>query len=76
MAPEPSGRETTTEQRFEAVVASRRVQTGPSRSGALRSIVTSWSALESYVASRKLTPVRGAAADFRCPVLGTPEPIC
>ena len=38
-------------------------------------LVTSWSQLESLVASGQLTLVRDAAADFRCPVLGDPEPI-
>jgi hypothetical protein len=44
-------------------------------SGAPATLVTSWSALESYVASGQLTLVRDAAADFRCPVLGDPQPI-
>lgn len=38
-------------------------------------LVTSWSELQSYVASGELSLVRDAAADFRCPVLGNPEPI-
>jgi len=38
-------------------------------------LVTSWSELEGYVASGELMLVRDAAADFRCPVLGNPEPI-
>jgi hypothetical protein len=38
-------------------------------------LITSWSELQSYVASGALTLVRDAAADFRCPVLGNPEPI-
>lgn len=38
-------------------------------------LVTSWSQLESLVASGDLTLVRDAAADFRCPVLGNPEPL-
>jgi hypothetical protein len=38
-------------------------------------LITSWSDLQSYVASGELTLVRDAAADFRCPVLGNPEPI-
>jgi hypothetical protein len=38
-------------------------------------LITSWSELQSYVASGELTLVRDAAADFRCPVLGNPEPI-
>jgi hypothetical protein len=44
-------------------------------SGNPATLVTSWSALESYVASGQLTLVRDAAADFRCPVLGDPQPI-
>jgi hypothetical protein len=38
-------------------------------------LVTSWSELESRVATGDLLLVRDAAADFRCPVLGDPEPI-
>jgi hypothetical protein len=38
-------------------------------------LVTSWSELETFVASGQLTLVRDEAADFRCPVLGNPEPI-
>jgi hypothetical protein len=37
--------------------------------------VTSWSQLESLVADGRIMLVRDAAADFRCPVLGDPEPI-
>jgi hypothetical protein len=44
-------------------------------SGDPATLVTSWAALESYVASGQLTLVRDAAADFRCPVLGDPEPL-
>ena len=44
-------------------------------SGDHSTLVTSWSELESYVASGRLSLVRDAAADFRCPVLGDPEPI-
>jgi hypothetical protein len=44
-------------------------------SGDASTLVTSWSQLESLVASGDLTLVRDAAADFRCPVLGNPEPI-
>ena len=43
--------------------------------GDASTLVTSWSKLESLVASGELTLVRDAAADFRCPVLGNPEPI-
>jgi len=38
-------------------------------------LVTSWDDLEAYVESGELTLTRDAAADFRCPVLGNPEPI-
>jgi hypothetical protein len=38
-------------------------------------LITSWSELQSYVTSGELSLVRVAAADFRCPVLGNPEPI-
>jgi hypothetical protein len=38
-------------------------------------LVTSWSELQAYVANGELALVRDAAADFRCPVLGNPEPI-
>jgi hypothetical protein len=38
-------------------------------------LVTSWDQLQSLVDSGALTLVRDAAADFRCPVLGDPEPI-
>ena len=38
-------------------------------------LVTSWPALQSLVASGDLVLVRDSAADFRCPVLGNPEPI-
>ena len=38
-------------------------------------LVTSWDELQSLVAAGKLTLVRDAAADFRCPVLGDPKPI-
>ncbi|MGH2357944.1 MAG: hypothetical protein ACRDGJ_08000 [Candidatus Limnocylindria bacterium] len=44
-------------------------------SGDPSELVTSWAELQSYVASGELTLVRDAAADFRCPVLGDPEPI-
>ena len=37
--------------------------------------MTSWSELQGYVASGELTLERAPAADFRCPVLGDPEPI-
>jgi hypothetical protein len=38
-------------------------------------LVTSWEALQGYVDSGELVLVRDEAADFRCPVLGNPEPI-
>ena len=38
-------------------------------------LVTSWTQLESLVASGRVSLVRDAAADFRCPVLGDPGPI-
>lgn len=44
-------------------------------SGDPSSLVTSWSELQAYVTSGELSLVRDAAADFRCPVLGDPEPI-
>jgi hypothetical protein len=44
-------------------------------SGDPSTLVTSWSQLESLVSSGQVTLVRDAAADFRCPVLGDPEPI-
>ena len=44
-------------------------------SGDASTLVTSWSQLESLVANGQLTLIRTPAADFRCPVLGNPEPI-
>ena len=44
-------------------------------SGDASTLVTSWSQLETLVANGDLILVRDAAADFRCPVLGDPEPI-
>jgi hypothetical protein len=44
-------------------------------SGDASTLVTSWSQLESLVASGEVSLVRAPAADFRCPVLGDPEPI-
>jgi hypothetical protein len=38
-------------------------------------LVTSWDELQSLVAAGNMTLVRDAAADFRCPVLGNPQPI-
>jgi hypothetical protein len=44
-------------------------------SGDQSTLITSWAELQSYVASGQLALVRDAAADFRCPVLGNPQPI-
>lgn len=44
-------------------------------SGDSSTLITSWSELQAYVASGELALVRDEAADFRCPVLGDPEPI-
>src|SRR6185369_9873940 len=44
-------------------------------SGDPTTLITSWSELQTYVASGQLSLVRDPAADFRCPVLGNPEPI-
>lgn len=38
-------------------------------------LITSWSELEDAVLSGELSLMRDAPADFRCPVLGNPEPI-
>jgi hypothetical protein len=38
-------------------------------------LVTSWSQLQALVSSGDMSLVRDAAADFRCPVLGDPEPV-
>ena len=38
-------------------------------------LVTSWTELQALVGAGEITLVRDAAADFRCPVLGDPEPI-
>jgi hypothetical protein len=43
--------------------------------GDASTLVTSWDALQMYVDSGELMLVRDAPADFRCPVLGNPEPI-
>jgi len=43
-------------------------------SGDASTLVTSWEELQAYVSSGELNLVRDAAADFRCPVLGDPEP--
>ena len=44
-------------------------------SGNPSTLVTSWSQLQALVAGNQLTLNRAPAADFRCPVLGNPEPI-
>jgi hypothetical protein len=44
-------------------------------SGDPSTLVTSWSALQGHYLSGELDLVRDPAADFRCPVLGNPEPI-
>jgi len=38
-------------------------------------LVTSWSQLEALESSGDLTLTRDEAADFRCPVLGNPQPL-
>jgi hypothetical protein len=44
-------------------------------SGDASELVTSWAELQALVDSGDLLLVRDAAADFRCPVLGNPQPI-
>ena len=44
-------------------------------SGDAATLVTSWEQLESLAGAGQLTLTRDPAADFRCPVLGNPEPI-
>jgi hypothetical protein len=44
-------------------------------SGNPSTLVTSWAELQSLVSSGQLALVRDGAADFRCPVLGNPEPV-
>ncbi len=44
-------------------------------SGDPSTLVTSWSQLEALVTGGQVSLVRAEAADFRCPVLGNPEPI-
>ncbi len=43
--------------------------------GDASTLVTSWSQLQSLANGGQLTIVRDPAADFRCPVLGNPQPI-
>ena len=38
-------------------------------------LITSWDELQAHVRSGDISLVRDPAADFRCPVLGDPEPI-
>jgi hypothetical protein len=38
-------------------------------------LVTSWAELQAQVGAGNIRLVRDAAADFRCPVLGDPQPI-
>jgi hypothetical protein len=38
-------------------------------------LITSWDELQAHVQSGDIQLVRDPAADFRCPVLGNPEPI-
>jgi hypothetical protein len=38
-------------------------------------LVTSYDALQAFIQSGELILVRDAAADFRCPVLGNPDPL-
>ena len=44
-------------------------------SGDPSELVTSWAELEALVNAGEISLVRDAAADFRCPVLGNPEPV-
>lgn len=43
--------------------------------GDASTLVTSWSQLQALADSGALTLTRNAAADFRCPVLGDPQPV-
>jgi hypothetical protein len=43
--------------------------------GDASTLVTSWTQLEQLEADDQLVVVRDEAADFRCPVLGDPQPI-
>jgi hypothetical protein len=38
-------------------------------------LVTSWDELQTLVTAGDIILVRDAAADFRCPVLGNPQPV-
>ena len=44
-------------------------------SGDPSELVTSWAELQALVDAGEISLVRDAAADFRCPVLGNPEPL-
>lgn len=44
-------------------------------SGDPSELVTSWDELQALVDAGEITLMRDAAADFRCPVLGNPEPL-
>ena len=44
-------------------------------SGDPSTLVTSWAELQGYVSSGELSLVRDPGADFRCPVLGNPQPL-
>ena len=44
-------------------------------SGDSSELVTSWAELQALVDAGEIDLVRDAAADFRCPVLGNPEPL-
>ena len=43
--------------------------------GDASTLVTSWAQLQALVDGGQVSLVRDAAADFRCPVLGNPEPL-
>lgn len=44
-------------------------------SGDPSELVTSWAELQALVDAGEISLARDAAADFRCPVLGNPEPL-
>ena len=43
--------------------------------GTASELVTSWAEVQSLVGAGEISLVRDPAADFRCPVLGNPQPI-
>jgi hypothetical protein len=43
--------------------------------GDASTLVTSWASLQSHLLNGDLALVRAEAADFRCPVLGDPQPV-